>query len=77
MLASGAKTLQVSGAFHKAFVAVDEEGAEAAAATGVVMTRAALPRMKPEFHADRPFVWLIRDKRSGLIYFIGRITDPR
>jgi serpin B len=76
MLASGERGLKVSGAFHKAFVAVDEEGAEAAAATAVVVTREAVEE-PPAFHADRPFVWLIRDQRSGLIYFLGRVVDPR
>ncbi len=77
MLASGEKSLHVSGAFHKAFVAVDEEGAEAAAATGMVMTTESVEPPPPVFHADHPFVWLIRDKRSGLVYFMGRVVDPR
>jgi serpin B len=76
MLASGQKGLYVSGAFHKAFVNVNEEGAEAAAATAIVVsTESAAPRN--EFHADRPFVWMIRDKKSGLVLFLGRVVDPR
>ncbi|APR80447.1 Serine protease inhibitor (serpin family) [Minicystis rosea] len=69
--------LFVSRVFHKAFVKVDEQGTEAVAATGatisLVTARAAPP---PEFHADHPFLFLLRDTRSGIVLFIGRITDP-
>jgi serpin B len=76
MLASRRKDLYVSGAFHQAFVTVNEEGAEAAAASAVVVAEtSARPRL--EFHADRPFVWMIRDKKSGLVLFLGRVVDPR
>jgi len=68
-------SLYVSGAFHKAFLKVDEQGTEAAAATGVVVaTRAALP--PPEVRVDRPFLFLIRDRESGSLLFLGRIADP-
>ncbi len=60
---------------HKAFLEVDEEGAEAAAATGVAMVYAtALPRQEPpraEFHADRPFLFFILDDATGAILFMG------
>ncbi len=71
--------LCVSGVYHKAFILVDEEGSEAAAATGVVVaTRAALRPEEPKvFRADRPFVFLIRDQASGTILFMGRLNDPR
>jgi serpin B len=72
---------KLSKVVHKAFVAVDEAGTEAAAATGAVM---ALTAMSPEaekppivFHADHPFVFLIRDEPSGAILFLGRVDDPR
>ena len=71
--------LVVSQVFHKAFVKVDEKGTEAAAATAVVMVRAgsAAPVSRPkEFVADHPFLFLIRDLRSGLILFLGRVSDP-
>jgi serpin B len=63
---------------HKAFVDVAEEGTEAAAATGIAM-RPMAARADPGviFHADHPFVFLIRDTRSGVILFAGRLTNPK
>jgi len=58
--------------YHKGFVRVDEKGTEAAAATAVVMSRS-MPRM---LEVDRPFLFLIRDNASGLIVFLGRVSDP-
>ena len=61
----------------KAFVAVDEEGTEAAAATAAIMTRTGAPlRETIEFRADHPFLFLIRHRDTGVILFLGRITDP-
>jgi serpin B len=70
--------LYVSAVIHKAYVDVNEEGTEAAAATGVVMrTRAArLHPPVPVFRADHPFLFLIRDTRAGNILFLGRLTGP-
>jgi len=75
---SPADRLVISQVFHKAFVKVDEKGTEAAAATAVVMARAgsAAPARPKEFVADHPFLFVIRDLRSGLILFLGRVTDP-
>ncbi len=61
---------------HEAFVNVNEEGTEAAAATGVMMTRAAVIEYHV-FRADRPFLYLLRDTKSGLVLFMGRLSDPR
>lgn len=61
---------------HEAFVNVNEEGTEAAAATGVMMTRAAVIDYHV-FRADRPFLYLLRDTKSGLVLFMGRLSDPR
>ncbi|MGE0708983.1 MAG: serpin family protein [Planctomycetota bacterium] len=63
---------------HKAFVAVDEKGTEAAAATVVMMEKGAAPRPETPavFRADHPFLFLIRDTRSGAILFMGRVLDP-
>lgn len=75
-----ADRLVVSEVFHKAFVKVDEEGTEAAAASAVVMMRAgsAPPSTKPpEFRADHPFLFFLRDRTSGMILFAGRVADPR
>ncbi|MBX3273895.1 MAG: serpin family protein [Sandaracinaceae bacterium] len=77
---SPADRLYVSQVFHKAFVAVDEQGTEAAAATAVVMARAGsgMPPEPPiELRADHPFLFFIRDLRSGTVLFMGRLTDPR
>jgi len=67
--------------FHKAFVKVDEAGTEAAAATAGVMRTTAAPMpvsSEPpfEFRADHPFLFFIIDKSSGLILFMGRVSDP-
>jgi serpin B len=77
--ADAADRLHISKVFHKAFVKVDEKGTEAAAATAVVMTpRSAVRPVQPpkEFKADHPFLFFLRDVRSGLILFMGRVGDP-
>ena len=72
----GTKRLYISAVLHKAFVEVNEEGTEAAAATAVVVrTRSARP-MGPRFRADHPFLFLIRDKATGSILFLGRYAEP-
>jgi len=68
----GTRDLFVTGIFHKAFVDVNEEGTEAAAATGV----AAGLGVTPVFRADHPFVFLITEKDSGTILFAGRVVNP-
>ena len=71
----GKEKLFLSAVVHKAFVDVNEEGTEAAAATGGIMKALAV-RIKPVFRADHPFVFLIRDTRNGSVLFLGRILDP-
>lgn len=70
--------LYVSDVFHETFIAVDEAGTEAAAATAVVMgTRGiAVPKPAVDFKADHPFLFAIRDRQSGRVLFLGRVTDP-
>jgi len=76
---TGNREFYISAAIHKAYIDVNEEGTEAAAATAVVM-RSMMARMQqpapPVFRADHPFIFLIRDNRSGGILFMGRVTDP-
>ena len=72
--------LYLSQVFHKTFIAVDEKGTEAAAATAAVMmaTSAIVKRSTPiEVKIDRPFVYAIQHVPSGACLFIGRVTDPR
>ena len=68
----------LSAVIHKAFVDVNEEGTEAAAATAVAVAGAAFeePKEPPVFRADHPFVFIIRDNRNDAILFLGRITNP-
>ena len=67
--------LFITAVVHKAFVEVNEEGTEAAAATGVVVGLRSAPR-HPVFRADRPFVFLIRDHATGTVLFLGRVANP-
>ncbi|MFI5381820.1 MAG: serpin family protein [Tepidisphaerales bacterium] len=72
-----AKLLYVSQAIHKAFVEVNEEGTEAAAATALVLRSGGAPRPPANiFRADHPFLFLIRDTKTGAVLFMGRMSDP-
>ena len=68
--------LCIGAVIHKAFVEVNEEGTEAAAATAVVMKAGAMPGAPPVFRADHPFLFLIRDNITGSLLFMGRVVDP-
>ena len=75
---TGSGDLFISAVVHQAYVDVNEEGTEAAAATGVVMRlTSAAPERIPVFRADHPFIFLIRDKVSGSILFLGRVMNPQ
>lgn len=70
--------LYITHVLHKAFIEVNEEGTEAAAATGIVVGVTSVPVDSPKvFIANRPFMFLIRDLGTGSILFMGRMTDPR
>ncbi len=71
----GSRRLYLSAVLHKAFVEVNEEGTEAAAATAAIVGLRSAP-MGPRFRADHPFLYLIRDKVSGSILFLGRYVEP-
>jgi serine protease inhibitor len=76
---TGKRDFAISAVIHKAFVDVNEEGTEAAAATAVTMRALAMRAPGPPppvFRADHPFVFLIRDNGSRSILFMGRMTDP-
>jgi len=73
----GRKDLFISQVIHQSYVKVDEEGTEAAAATAVVMElKSAMPVRPKVFRADHPFIFIIQDKKSGNILFMGRVDDP-
>jgi serpin B len=69
---NGMRDLWIDNVYHKAFVKVNEEGTEAAAATGVVMVRSA----PYEVQVNHPFIFLIRDRETGAILFLGRVVNP-
>jgi serpin B len=71
------KDLYLSAVIHKAYADVNEEGTEAAAATGIVMRALSAGPPPAIFHADHPFVFLIRDNNSGSILFLGRLIQPQ
>jgi len=73
---TGNQELSISDVVHKAFVAVDEAGTEAAAATSVIIKLTAVPEPPVEVTIDRPFIFLIRDIETGAILFIGRVMNP-
>lgn len=71
----GTKNLFISNVIHQAFVEVNEEGTEAAAATGVVMKELAIAE-NIIFRADHPFIFMIQERETGNILFMGRVFDP-
>lgn len=73
---TGTRELFISEVAHKAFISVDEEGTEAAAATAVIMSLTAAPAPAVEVKIDRPFIYMIRDLQTGTVLFVGRILNP-
>jgi serpin B len=74
----GSRDLFISAVVHQAVVEVNEQGTEAAAATAVTISLTSFqePRPVPVFRADHPFLFLIREKQSGSILFLGRMLNP-
>jgi len=73
----GTNYLYISLVIHKAFVEVNEEGTEAAAATAIMMEAgAAFPPKTYTFIADHPFIFLIQQKETGAVLFMGKVTNP-
>jgi serpin B len=71
--------LAIDEVFHKTFIEVDESGTEAAAATAIVVvttTHTLNPPPPIEFRADHPFLFALRDMHTGVVMFLGRMTDP-
>lgn len=73
----GTRNLYISDLLHKAYVDVNEEGTEAAAATAVVVGMTSMPAESYTIDFDRPFLFLIRDIQTNAILFMGRMADPR
>jgi serpin B len=73
----GAKDLVIKDVIHKAFVAVDEAGTEAAAVTAVIVGTTAMPVEVKQVTLDHPFIFLIRDIQTNSILFIGRVMNPK
>ncbi len=73
---TGNRDLSISDVIHKAFVAVDESGTEAAAATAVIMRVTSMPLSPTEVKVDHPFIFIIRDIKTGTVLFIGRVLNP-
>jgi serine protease inhibitor len=73
---TGKKDLMIDKVVHKAFVEVNERGTEAAAATAVVIREKSAMINMPEFRADRPFIFIIKENTYNNILFMGRINDP-
>jgi serpin B len=71
------EALYLSAVIHKAYVDVNEEGTEAAAATAVVAVAVSARRPPAVFRADHPFVFLIQDTSTGSILFLGRMVQPQ
>ncbi len=72
----GTRSLFISSVLHKAFINLDEKGTEAAAATAVVVGLTSMPSETVELKIDRPFLFLIQDKPTGEILFMGRVVNP-
>jgi serpin B len=73
---NGELNLAITEILHKAFVLVDEKGTEAAAATAVIIGETAIMEPEVEIIINHPFIFLIRDRDTGAILFLGRVLNP-
>jgi serpin B len=73
---NGHRELFASDVIHQAFVKVNEAGTEAAAATAIPVAGSGLPPVPVEVNIDRPFIFLIHDRPTGTVIFLGRVLDP-
>lgn len=75
---NGQKNLSLTAVVHKAMIEVNEQGTEAAAATGAVIGLTSTMRPEPDvFRADHPFLYLIRDRKTNCLLFAGRVVNPK
>ena len=73
---TGKKDLQIDKVVHKAFIEVNEKGTEAAASTAVTMRKSSAA-MLPVFRADHPFLYFVKDNKTGSILFMGQVMNPK
>ncbi len=73
---NGRRDLMIQDVLHQAFIKVNEAGTEAAAATAVIVGETGIPPQGPDITLDRPFIYLIKDRPTGQILFVGRVVDP-
>lgn len=73
---NGSGELMIQDVLHQAFIKVNEAGTEAAAATAVIVGETGIPPQGPDITLDRPFIYLIKDRPTGQILFVGRLVDP-
>jgi len=72
----GRKDLFIDQVIHQSYIKVDEKGTEAAAATAVGMKLTAVPQHENIFNANHPFIFIIQDRKTGNILFMGRVVNP-
>lgn len=73
---TNSENLYISNVVHKANIAIDEEGTEAAAATAVIMRKTAMLLENVDFIVNKPFIYILRNNETNCIYFMGKITNP-
>ena len=73
---TGTRELFIRDVCHSAFISVDESGTEAAAGTAVVIERKGAPRPDVRIKLNRPFIYIIREKTTGTILFLGHFVNP-